>query len=489
MAIDSAEGSLPRWGVHYRFRCAFVAVTGLAVLGAPTACGDGTDKVTVRNSDGDEEVITLAVNPATATKLVGETQRYFATAVGSDGELDVSRLVAWTSSDKVIATIDAKSGIATARALGTVVITAKVGNVVATAELIVKRAGEPGPGLGGAAGAGGEPGSSGTTGTGGAGGAAGEPGMTGMTAGEGGAGGGGTGPATRIYVSNLGGEGIVPSIRIFELTADGDASPVASLVGPATTLKGPSQMAIAGNELFVAGGEGKSILVFDANASGDVAPLRAITGNNTTFGNFSPNGLVLRGNTIVVSDQGKGLLTFPIDGTGDIAPTASIGPSFFYAAHLSNSPVSNEILVAVPLTTSEVRGYLENAGAAATPLRALRPAGAWARGVTSTPNSIFVVTSGLIGATLDDSVAVFAHDAVTGAAPLRVIAGLTNTGLYDPHGVSVHGGEIYVANQSEHAVRIFDEAADGDIAPVRVIKGDATGLRFPSGVLIAKTGG
>lgn len=471
--------------MHYRFRCAFVAVTGLAVLGAPTACGDGSNKVAVRNSDGDEEVITLAVNPPTATKLAGETQRYFATASGSDGELDVSRVVAWTSSDKLIATIDAKSGIATARALGTVVITAKVGNVVATAELIVKRPGEPGPGLGGAAGAGGEPGSSGTAGTGGASGAAGEPGMTG---GEGGAGGGGTGPATRIYVSNQGGEG-VPSIRIFELTADGNATPVASLVGPATTLKGPSQMAIAGNELFVAGGEGKSILVFDANASGDVAPLRAITGNNTTFGNFSPIGIALRGKTIVVSDQGKGLLTFPIDGTGDIAPTASIGPSFFYAAHLSSSPVSNEILVAVPLTTSEVRGYLENAGAGATPLRALRPAGTWARGVTSTPSNIFVVTSGLIGATLDDSVAVFAHDAATGAAPLRVIAGLTNTGLYDPHGVSVHGGEIYVANQSEHAVRIFDEAADGDIAPVRVIKGDATGLRFPSGVLIAKTGG
>lgn len=460
------------------------------MLGLPAACGDGTNKVVVRDSDGDERVITLTVNPATATKLVGETQRYVATASGEKGELDVSRLVAWSSSNQGIATIDTKTGVATGRSAGTVVITAKVENVVATAELIVRRPGDPEPGQGGAAGAGGDAtssGAGGASGNGGTLGSAGASGEAGAPGGESGAGGSGAGPVTRIYVSNLGGEGVASSIRIFEVTAAGDAAPVAWLAGAATTLKGPSQMAIAGDELFVAGGEGKSILVFDVNASGDVAPLRTIAGVNTTFGNFSPMGIALRGATIVVSDQGKGLLSFPIGGQGDIAPTASIGPTFGNAAHISNSPVGNEILVAVPRNTSEVRGYLETADAAATPLRSLKPGRTWARGVTSTPNGIFVATCGLVGATLDDSVAVFAHDAMTDAAPLRVIAGLTNTGLYDPHGLSVHDGEIYVANQNEHAVRIFAEAAEGDVAPVRVIKGAATGLSFPAGVLVATT--
>jgi hypothetical protein len=454
------------------------------------ACGDGSNKVAVREQDGDEEVITLSVDPATATKVVGETQRYFAKASGSDGELDVSRLVTWSSSDDDIASIDAKTGIATARAPGTVAITATVSNVIATAELIVRRPGDPEPSLGGAAGAAGESSTSGSGGSGGSGGtggtgAGGEPPLTG----EAGAAGASSGPVTRIYVSNLGGEGIVPSIRIFALTADGDATPVASLVGPATTLKGPSQMAVAGNELFVAGGEGKSILVFDVNATGDVAPLRTITGGNTTFSNFSPMGITLRGSSIIVSDQSTGLRAFPTGGSGNIAPSASIGPSFFYAAHVSNSPVANEILVAVPTPSSEVRGYLDNAGAGAAPLRVLKPGRAWARGVTSTPNGIFIATAGLVGASTEDAVTVFAHDAMTDAIPLRAIAGLTNTGLYDPHGVSVYGGEIYVANQTEHAVRIFAEAADGDVAPARVIKGNATGLRFPAGILVATTGG
>jgi hypothetical protein len=109
--------------------------------------------------------------------------------------------------------------------------------------------------------------------------------------------------------------------------------------------------------------------------------------------------------------------------------------------------------------------------------------------VTSTPNGIFIVTAGPSGASIEDGVTVFAHDAMTGATPIRAIVGLTNTGFNDPHGISVHGGEIFVANQGDHSVRIFDESADGDVAPTRVIKGAATGLSFPAGVLVATTGG
>jgi hypothetical protein len=44
-------------------------------------------------------------------------------------------------------------------------------------------------------------------------------------------------------------------------------------------------------------------------------------------------------------------------------------------------------------------------------------------------------------------------------------------------------------DQTEHAVRIFDVNADADVAPLRVMKGAATGLRFPAGMLVATTGG
>ena len=79
-----------------------------------------------------------------------------------------------------------------------------------------------------------------------------------------------SGPKTRIYVSNLGGEGILPSVRVFAIGAVDNATPVRVLEGPKTTLLGPSQMAILGNELYVANGEGRGILVFDVHVPGNV---------------------------------------------------------------------------------------------------------------------------------------------------------------------------------------------------------------------------
>jgi len=438
----------------------------------------------------DGDTLTLSIEPDAATIEVGETQLYKAIVTDSDGTTtDVTTSVNWSSSVPGIATIGARTGMALGVAPGSVVITTKRNNVVATATLRVTAA----VGSDGSGGAGGmSDGSSGASGTpGGVGGAAGAPdgvaGAAGMSDGAAGAP-PSTGPVTRIYVSNLGEGNIVPSIRVFDIAAVDNAAPVAVFEGAKTTLKGPSQMAVAGSELFVANGEGKSILVFDITKPGDVAPIRSIVGNNTTFSNFSPMGLALHGSSIVVSDQSKGLLVFPANGMGDIAPTR-IGPDFFYAAHLCNSPIANEILLAVPSPSSEVRGYLETATATSAPLRVLKPGRAWARGVTSDPNGIFVVSSGQVGATIDDAITVFAPDAKTDDAPLRAIAGLTKTGLNDPHGIGVYGGEIYISNQGEHAVRIFDVAAEGDVASSRVIKGAKTGLQSPSGMLIATTDG
>lgn len=151
----------------------------------------------------------------------------------------------------------------------------------------------------------------------------------------------------------------------------------------------------------------------------------------------------------------------------------------------STSSIGNEILVAAD---NEVRGYLSSAtGTDPAALRTLTSTKPGARGVYATANGIFVATTGSqVGATTDDAILVFAATAQTGASPVRTIAGVTNTGLQDPHGLAVTGGEIFVANQSDSSVRVFDENADGDVAPKRIIKGAMTGLSFPAGLLIVK---
>jgi hypothetical protein len=411
------------------------AVLLLSCVIASSGAGCGTESNTVGSTDAGR-IFILSVRPSSATKNVGEVQTFEAalTADADDSALSRAR---WESSNPAIATVDATTGAATAVAPGTATITVRLDDVSASATLNVLAPPDGAvPPDGGGAG------------------------------------------TQLVYVSSLGGES-VPSIRVFALDAKDDAAPIRSIVGASTKLSAPSQMAVIGNELFVAGGN-KEVLVFDVAASGDVPPKRVIAGDNTGFTNFSPTGIVGFGSELFVSDQQLGILVFPTNAMGDVAPTRT--NTFAGANHLSTSAIANEIVVA---TGNEVRGYLKTATGTATTLRTLPSVKAGARGVHATTNAIYVATTeGHVGATADDAIVVFSGTAMTGATPIRTIAGVTSTGLNDPHGMGVAGGDLFVANQGDSSVRVWAETADGDVAPKRVIKGMSTGLAFPAGLLI-----
>lgn len=72
---------------------------------------------------------------------------------------------------------------------------------------------------------------------------------------------------------------------------------------------------------------------------------------------------------------------------------------------------------------------------------------------------------------------------VEGSAPLRTITGATTTldvTAGKPKGVAVDDvhGEIFVVLQGADAIAVWPRTADGDIAPVRVIQGATTTLKF-----------
>jgi hypothetical protein len=86
------------------------------------------------------------------------------------------------------------------------------------------------------------------------------------------------------------------------------------------------------------------------------------------------------------------------------------------------------------------------------------------------------------------SIVVFAAGADGDAEPLRVIRGPA-TGLRLPDGLIVdRRGRIYVTNYpgaiNDDTVRIFAPDADGDAAPERVIGGPHTGLDWPVGLAL-----
>lgn len=418
------------------FVVASLSIGSIGLLAAGgTGCGSSSSDVGTTDAG---QVFILSVRPSTATKNVGETVTF--EAVITPTPAAGGPAVTWESSNPSVATVDANTGVATAIAVGTATITAHRADASANAQLTVISPSDAAPPDGGDAGGG----------------------------------------KRVVYVSSLGGES-PSSIRVFALDAKDDAAPLRSIVGANTKLESPSQMAVSGNELFVADGS-KRVLVFDLGANGDVAPKRTIEGSSTGFTNFSPTGIAAIGSELFVSDQQEGIRIFPLNGMGNLTPTRTI--DIGATKHISTSGIANELLVN---TGVQVDGYLNSvSGSSPSVLRTLDPGKTGARGVYANATGVWIATTGgTTGGGPNDAIVSFAANAQTGAAPLHTIVG-TNTGLDDPHGLGVEGTELFVANQGDSSVRVWEATAEGDVAPKRVIKGAQTGMSFPAGLLIVK---
>ena len=81
------------------------------------------------------------------------------------------------------------------------------------------------------------------------------------------------------------------------------------------------------------------------------------------------------------------------------------------------------------------------------------------------------------------SLTIHARGASGNTAPLRVIKG-ARTRLNWPSHVALHEarGEIFVANDADDSVLVFNITDSGDVAPKRVIKGGRTRIKNPTGV-------
>jgi DNA-binding beta-propeller fold protein YncE len=77
-------------------------------------------------------------------------------------------------------------------------------------------------------------------------------------------------------------------------------------------------------------------------------------------------------------------------------------------------------------------------------------------------------------------VLVFSRTAAGDVAPLRVLSG-EKTGINRPMGVAIdsRNGELWVSNFGDHTALVFDRLANGNVPPKRIIRTAPEGTPTP----------
>jgi hypothetical protein len=230
------------------------------------------------------------------------------------------------------------------------------------------------------------------------------------------------------------------------LTASGNATPAATIVGANTTFSSPAFMTldVANDSLYIADTGDLSVVIYDgiSTKNGNVAPSRIIAGVATNL--LSPTDVSL--------DKGRNLLYVADDVDIHVFASAS-------TANGNQSPARD---LSVPFAVSGIF-------------------------VDGTNDRLYVADQA------GNAIAVYDH-ASTLNGPItanRAVQGATNTHLSNPGGVQVDGaGRLVVSNASPASITIYANAAtaDGDISPVATIAGANTGLSVPDQIFVDRTG-
>lgn len=255
-----------------------------------------------------------------------------------------------------------------------------------------------------------------------------------------------------ILIGSYGDSSTPQPLRAFADDADGDAVPLRTLGGPLSTIvsaTGGSYLASEGS-VYVADFWGQAIRVFPAYATGDVAPLRVldapILGQPRTVALDPAHGELL------TTASGCCLVGFALDASGqaprlhmlDWGGLPSSVTQLNYPASLAYLAASDEVAL------------------------------------TDYDN----------GAPYAPKVLVFNRTDAGNTAPKRVIKGdLTALGGWasgiawdaQAHVLHVAANTRNPDNSVSARILAFDDHADGNVAPLRVIGGAATGLELPSG--------
>lgn len=230
------------------------------------------------------------------------------------------------------------------------------------------------------------------------------------------------------------------------LTANGNVTPAATIVGTNTTFNFPNFMTLdsARDSLYIADTNDLSIVIYDgiSTKNGNLAPSRIIAGPATSL--LAPTDVAL--------DKGRDLLYVADD----------IDIHVYSSASTVNGNVAPARDLTVPFQLSGI--FIDGAS-----------------------DRLYVADQA------GNAIAVYDHASTLNGSITanRAVQGAANTHLSGPGSVQVDGaGRLVVSNALAPSITIYANAAtaDGDIAPVAQISGASTGLSVPTQIFVDTTG-
>jgi hypothetical protein len=249
------------------------------------------------------------------------------------------------------------------------------------------------------------------------------------------------------------GDGVTPvPLRGFADNANGNVAPIRVLGGPTTGLKTPAGGIYepVENVIYVADFYGTAIRVFYANANGDRAPIRTV--GPTYTGQARSVAVDVESNELLAFTGGCCYAAYDRGANGDV-----FFKRYVYFGGLTQQNYPSALVYMAP--TDEVA---ETDTDSATPYTPKLLVFNRTDSGNTAPKRVLKGASTQFG----NYASGLAHDA--GARKLYVGAYTTNVDL-----------------TRSARILVFDDTADGDVAPVRSIAGSATGLELGSSGFIS----
>jgi DNA-binding beta-propeller fold protein YncE len=285
----------------------------------------------------------------------------------------------------------------------------------------------------------------------------------------------------RVVMSDSGTKGLIMYDRAAGTSPGIDqvTKPLADLRGSNTEIGFVAAVALdrTRKEKYTVNNDGgDKVVVFDYDATGNVAPKRELTVTHQAWGVALDRA---RGEMAVTIEINNMIEIYGREATGRTKPRRIIKGDKTGLADPHGIAIDNdhdEIVVANHGNWTSLTLFDTDAASQETTGAASNGGAARSAAGRSTAKG---------GRFLPPSIRVFAGDAKGDVAPIRAIEG-ERTGLNWPMSVDLDtkNDEIAVANSGDNRVLIFRRSDKGNVAPIRAIGGSNTGLSGPMGVAI-----